>query len=84
MNFSLVFKLYFSSTFNYLQLNYIRTPFRLPSWCHALLQERIQTSSPKAVEKSLCDFGRARPKKDVVPFSQEENGGRVQKNDEKK
>ena len=61
------------------------TPFWLSSWWrHTFLQERIQKSSPKSVEKSLCNLGRARPPKSVFPLAQEKNGGGVQKNDEKK
>ena len=33
----------------------------------------------RAGKKSLCDLGRARPKKSVFLFAQEKNGGRVQK-----
>ena len=82
MNFSFVFKLYFSSAINYVQLNYKflpSTPLRLPSrWCHAFLQERIQKSTPRARKKTCAILG-GRAQKDVFPFTQEKNGGRVQK-----
>ena len=81
-NFSFVFKLYFSSTFNYVQLNYkflSLTSFRLPGWrCHAFLQERIQKSSPRAGRKACVILG-GRAQRDVFPFTQEKNGGIVQK-----
>ena len=55
------------------------TPLRLPSWlCHAFLQERIQKSSPRARKKTCAILG-GRAQKDVFPFTQEKNGGRVQK-----
>ena len=90
MNFSFVFKLYFSSAFNYVQLNY---KF-LPCIFHSLLTSKLVVpyvssrthpkSSPRVVaKKSLCNLGRARSQKGVFPLAQEKNGGRVQKNDEK-
>ena len=59
------------------------TPLRLPSWlCHAFLQERIQKSSPRARKKTCAILG-GRAQKDVFPFTQEKNGGRVQKIEKK-
>ena len=86
MNFSFVFKLYLSSTFYYVQLNYKFLPriqHSLPTsklhWCcHAFLQERIHKSSPIAGGKA-CAILEGRAQKDVFPFTQEKNGGRVQK-----
>ena len=85
MNFSFVFKLYFSSTFNYVQLNYKFLACIYQSllasklvWCHAFLQERIQKSSPW-VGKKLVRSWEGAPKKTCSPFLQEKDGGRVQK-----
>ena len=83
-------KLYFSSTFNYVQFNQInlddvKVPAlpsarhaRLPNrQCHAFLQERLQ-NAVKRSKKAMCDLGRARPK-NVRLFTLEKSGRGVQK-----
>ena len=82
-------KLYFSSTFNYIQFNHIKLDVRVPvlpsaphvrlpnRQCHAFLQERIQ-NAVKRSKKAMCDLERARPK-NVRPFTLEKSGGEVQK-----
>ena len=67
-------KLYFSSTFNYVQFNHIKLDIKVPvlplaphvrlpnRQCHAFLQERIQTAVKRS-KKAICDLERARPKK---------------------
>ena len=84
-------KLYFSSTFNYVQFNHIILDVKdpvLPSaphvrppnrQCHAFLQERLQ-NAVKRSKKAMCDLERARPK-NVRPFILEKSGGEVQKKD---
>ena len=66
-------KLYFSSTFNYVQFNHIKLDIKVPvlplaphvrlpnRQCHAFLQERIQ-NAVKRSKKAMCDLERARPK----------------------
>ena len=84
MNFSFVFKLYFSSTFYYVHCS--TTNFYSvthPSdvqvgGCPAFLQERIQKNKPRAGKKA-CEILGGRAQKDVFPFTREKNGGRVQK-----
>ena len=68
MNNSFVFKLYFSSTFNYVQLNYkflacIEQSLLASKlvWCHAFLQERTQKSIPW-VGKKLVGSWEGAPK----------------------
>ena len=82
-------KLYFSSTFNYLQFNHIKLDVkvlvlpsaphvRLPNrQCYAFLQERLQ-NAVKKFEKAMCDLERARPK-NVRTFTLERSGGGVKK-----
>ena len=67
-------KLYFSSTFNYVQFNHIKLDIEVPvlpsaphvrlpnRQCYAFLQERIQ-NAVKRSKKPMCDLERARPKK---------------------
>ena len=83
-DFSFVFKLYFSSKFNYVHCSTtnfypaFRTSFLLPGWwCHAFLQERIQKSGPWVGKKSCANLG-GRAQKDVFPITQEKNRVRVQ------
>ena len=85
MKVSFVFKLYFSSTFNYVHCSTtnfypaFNTPFRLPGWwCHAFLQERIQKVIQGQEKKAFVILGQ-RAQKDVFPSTQEKNGGGVQK-----
>ena len=84
MNFSFVFQLYFSSAINYVQLNY---KF-LPSIQHSLATSKLvvprvsSRTHPKKQSKSkekTCAILGGRAQKDVFPFTQEKNGGRVQK-----
>ena len=82
-------KLYFSSTFNYVQFNHIKLDIKVPvlplaphvrlpnRQCHAFLQERIQ-NAVKRSKKAMCDLERARPK-NVRSFFLEKSGGEVQK-----
>ena len=82
-------KLYFSSTFNYVQFNHIKLDIKVPvlplaphvrlpnRQCHAFLQERIQ-NAVKRSKKAMCDLERARPK-NVRPFTLEKSGGGVKK-----
>ena len=67
-------KLYFSSTFNYVQFDHIKLDIKVPvlpsaphvrlpnRQCHAFLQERIQKGSKK-VEKMPCVILRGRAQK---------------------
>ena len=77
MNFSFAFKLYFSSTFNYVHCSTTNfypafsTSFRLQCWwCHAFLQERIQKSGPWA-GKTACVILGGCAQNGVFPFTQE-------------
>ena len=85
MNFSFVFKLYFSSASNNVQLNY---KF-LSCISHFLSTSKLvvpcvsSRTHPKKYskgrEKSLCDLERARPKKMCLHPLEKKNGGRGQK-----
>ena len=82
-------KLYFSSTFNYVQFSHIKLDIKVPvlpsapqvrlpyGQCHAFLQERIQ-NAVKRSKKAMCDLERARPKKRASILCRK-SGGRVQK-----
>ena len=69
MNFSFVFKLYFSSTlitYNSITNFYaaFSTPFRLVRWwCHAFLQERIQNNSTTTGKKNFVRSLQGTPRK---------------------
>ena len=83
-------KLYFSSTFNYVQFSHIKLDLKVPvlpsapqvrlpyRQCHAFLQERIQ-NAVKRSKKKPCVILRGRAQKNVRPFFFEKSGGGVQK-----
>ena len=85
MNFSFVFKLYFSSALKYLQLNY-----KFLSCIYHFLSTStlggamrfFKNASKKVVQgqgKKLVRSWKGAPKRDVFPSTQEKNGGRSQK-----
>ena len=72
------FKLYFSSTFNYVQFNHIKIAVKVPvlpsaphvrlpnRQCHAFLQERLQNAVKRSKNWKPCTISRGRAQKMCV------------------
>ena len=86
-------KLYFSSTFNYVQFNHIKLDVKVPvlpsaphvrlpnRQCHAFLQERLQNAVKRSKNWKPCAISRGRAQKMCVHSLLKKRGGGVQKTD---